>query len=158
MSSSPLKLNPVQVAITEDLDDLDCNIQIMCDGNQGMGGESVPKRQGGTPRGREGNLEVRGRGAGLRSHGRAGPRELATISSEGPARYIPLPAGGGGQPLIWPVQISCIVASCRSRPRDAQLQPTGSTAGLAGPLPRQESGGNLIMGQRVVFGAPGALS
>ena len=22
-----------------------CNIQIMCDGNQGMGGESVPKRR-----------------------------------------------------------------------------------------------------------------
>ena len=138
-----------------------CNIQIMRDGNQGMGGEEVLKRQQSRVELREaerGNLEVRGRGAGLRSHGRAGPRELATISSEGPARYIPLPAGGGGQPLIWPVQISCIVASCRSRPRDAQLQPTGSTAGLAGPLPRQESGGNLIMGQRVVFGAPGALS
>ena len=55
-------------------------------------------------------MEVRGRRAGRRSHGRPGPRELATISSEGPARYIPLPAGGGGQPLIWPVQISCIVA------------------------------------------------
>ena len=93
------------------------NIQIMCDGNQGMGGGAVPKRQlGGTPRGGEGNLEVRGRRAGLRSHGRAGPRELATISSEGPARYIPLPAGGGGQPLIWPVQISCIVAAADLEP------------------------------------------